>query len=122
MPSWKNPSKIIIDANKLTSGDDNFHAQIFAQGVGYADYWHAEPLNHLNEILNGGWGREPPFRIEVHSTPGTTRKFEELISLRLMETLQEHPNIIEIFGRTNNRCCTTLKLDYSDWYSNNPRL
>ena len=65
-----------------------------SQGLGYNHYWRAAALSRLNDMLRGGFGREPPFRLVVRGCGAKT--LAKRVSAKLLRLLQEHENVVEI--------------------------
>ena len=63
-------------------------------GLGYDHYWRAAALNRLSDMLRGGFGLEPPFRIVVSGCGEKT--FAKRISAKLLRLLKEHEEIVGI--------------------------
>ena len=63
-------------------------------GLGYNHYWRVADLARLNDMLRGGFGLEPPFRLVVRGCGAKT--LAKRVSAKLLRLLQEHENIVEI--------------------------
>ena len=68
--------------------------KLLQQGLGYNHYWRAAALSRLNDMLGGGFGLEPPFRLVVRGCGEKT--FARRISAKLLRLLQEHEKIVGI--------------------------